>query len=220
MEEKKEVPIPLNKLKKDFTDWKVGSDYEIIKQIGSGSYGSVVEAKKKSNQQKVAIKRMNNLFEDTIDCKRILREITLLRKLGHPNLIKIIEIIEPEDRDNFDHIYVVTEFCQSDLKKLFKSPIHLELIHIKTLTYQILCALKYIHSAEVLHRDLKPANVLINEDCTVKICDFGLARSVEGIEGAHIYDKEKPDPDSDSSSTQDSNSSKQSVDSSQQSQQP
>lgn len=51
----------------------------------------------------------------------------------------------------------------------------------------MLCGLKYLHSADVLHRDLKPANVLINEDCTVKVCDFGLARSVEGIEGAHIY---------------------------------
>ena len=55
----------------------------------------------------------------------------------------------------------------------------------------MLCGLKYLHSADVLHRDLKPANVLINEDCTVKICDFGLARSVEGIEGAHIYQYSK-----------------------------
>lgn len=67
------------------------------------------------------------------------------------------------------------------MKKLFKSPIHLDMIHIQTLTYNILCALKYLHSAECLHRDLKPANVLINEDCTVKVCDFGLARSVQGI---------------------------------------
>jgi len=57
------------------------------------------------------------------------------------------------------------------------------------LVYNILLGLRYIHSADVLHRDLKPANVLINEDCSVKICDFGLARSIEGIEGAH-YNKE------------------------------
>jgi len=53
--------------------------------------------------------------------------------------------------------------------------------------------MKYLHSAEVLHRDLKPANVLINEDCTVKVCDFGLARSVKDVEGAHIYDTDDSD---------------------------
>ena len=65
----------------------------------------------------------------------------------------------------------------------------MDLIHIQTLVYNILCGLKYLHSADVFHRDLKPANLLVNEDCTVKICDFGLARSVEGIEGASIYEK-------------------------------
>lgn len=50
--------------------------------------------------------------------------------------------------------------------------------------YNLLCAVKYLHSANVLHRDLKPANVLVNEDCSVKICDFGLARSISGISSA------------------------------------
>jgi mitogen-activated protein kinase 1/3 len=50
--------------------------------------------------------------------------------------------------------------------------------------YNLLCAVKYLHSATVIHRDLKPANVLVNEDCTVKICDFGLARSITGVETA------------------------------------
>ena len=60
----------------------------------------------------------------------------------------------------------------------------------------MLCGLKYLHSAEVLHRDLKPANILINEDCTVKICDFGLARAVKGIKSAHLYSyKEKQHKD-------------------------
>ncbi len=52
------------------------------------------------------------------------------------------------------------------------------------MVYNLLCAVKYLHSANVLHRDLKPANVLVNEDCSVKICDFGLARSISGVESA------------------------------------
>lgn len=193
MEDKK--PTKLSALPKSFADWEVGSNYEILKQIGSGSYGYVVEAIQKSTGKKVAIKRLNKIFEDTIDCKRILREVTLLRKLNHPNIVNIIEILEPSDPKGFDTIYVVMEHAQSDLKKLLKSPIHLEMVHIQTLVYNILVGLKFIHSADVLHRDLKPANVLINEDCTTKICDFGLARSIEGIEGAH--QKKKPTDDDD-----------------------
>jgi mitogen-activated protein kinase 1/3 len=78
----------------------------------------------------VAIKRMANIFEDEVDCKRILREITLLRKLDHPAVVKIIEILEPKDPFNFHTIYVVMEYMESDLKKIIRSPIHLELVHI------------------------------------------------------------------------------------------
>ena len=197
---KNDVP-KLSALPKNFQDWEVGTNYEIVKQVGSGSYGYVVEAIQKSTGKKVAIKRFNSIFEDLVDCKRILREITLLRKLQHLNLISIIEIVEPTNLETFDTVYLVMDYCQSDLKKLFKSPIHLQNVHIQTLVYNILLGIKYLHSAEVLHRDLKPANVLINEDCSVKICDFGLARSVEGIEGAHIYDKkdeEEEEEDEDS----------------------
>lgn len=55
--------------------------------------------------------------------------------------------------------------------------------HIKTIFYNLLCGLKFIHSANVVHRDIKPANLLIMQDCTVKICDFGLARQLTGIVG-------------------------------------
>jgi serine/threonine protein kinase len=57
-------------------------------------------------------------------------------------------------------------------------------LHIKTIIYNILCGLKYMHSARVIHRDIKPANILINEDCTIKICDFGLSRSIAGMESS------------------------------------
>ena len=98
--------------------------------VGIGSYGSVCRAIHKPTGRKVAIKRMQNIFEDEVDCKRILREITLLRKLDHPNIVKIIEILEPNDSHNFTCLYVVMEYMESDLKKVIRSPINLELAHI------------------------------------------------------------------------------------------
>jgi mitogen-activated protein kinase 1/3 len=127
---------------------------------------------------------MEGVFEDETDCKRILREVKLLRRMIHPYVVGLFDVIEPADRENFDVIYIVLEFAESDLKKVIKSAIHLQILHIKTVVYNMICAVKYIHSADVLHRDLKPANILINEDCTVKLCDFGLARSIAGVESA------------------------------------
>jgi mitogen-activated protein kinase 1/3 len=165
-----------------FADWEVGPNYECEKLLGTGSYGSVCMATQKSTGKKVAIKKMENIFEDEVDCKRILREITLLRKLKHPMVVELIEILPPKDPKNFTTIYTVMEYAESDLKKVIKSSIHLQLIHIQTIIYNLLCAVKYLHESNVIHRDLKPANVLVNEDCTVKLCDFGLARSITGVE--------------------------------------
>eukprot|EP00742_Colponemidia_sp_Colp-10_P003251 GILJ01003461.1.p1 GENE.GILJ01003461.1~~GILJ01003461.1.p1 ORF type:complete len:447 (-),score=62.86 GILJ01003461.1:208-1548(-) len=161
-----------------FADWEVGSRYRINRIVGSGSYGHVCEALDLTIQQKVAIKKVNRVFEDLVDCKRILREICILRRLSHPNIIELKDIVRPRSFESFDNLYVVLEYAQSDLKKLVKSPVHLEDIHIKTVLYNLLVGLKFLHSAGILHRDIKPANILVNEDCSVKICDFGLARSL------------------------------------------
>lgn len=110
---------------------------------------------------------MNGVFDDEIDCKRILREVNLLRKLKHPLVIEIFDMLKPKDTESFNCIYIVLKLSESDLKKVIKSAIHLQLKHIQTIIYNLLVSLKYLHSASVIHRDLKPANVLINEDCTV-----------------------------------------------------
>ncbi len=73
---------------------------------------------------------MDGVFEDEVDCKRILREITLLRRLKHPYLVELIDICEPKDMASFDTLYVVMELAESDLKKVIKSAIHLSLKHI------------------------------------------------------------------------------------------
>ena len=165
-----------------FADWEVGRNYECVKLLGQGSYGAVCSAIHKPSGKKVAIKKMTGVFEDEVDCKRILRELHLLRKLSHPFVVELFDLIKPRDLDNFDTVYVVLSLSESDLKKVIKSAIFLETKHIATVVYNLLCGLKYLHSANILHRDLKPANVLINEDCSVQIADFGLSRSLAGVQ--------------------------------------
>lgn len=130
--------MDLSSLPKSYDNWNVGEKYEIIKEIGVGSYGSVVQVKEKSSGKKLAIKRIGQIFDDLIDGKRILREVALLKHLKHKNIVNIIEILKPENMKSFNEIFVVLEYAQSDLKKLFKSPFHLEMTHINTLCYGML----------------------------------------------------------------------------------
>jgi mitogen-activated protein kinase 1/3 len=98
------------------------------------------------------------------------------------------------------------EFAESDLKKILKSTINLEILHIQTIIYNLLCAIKYLHESKVIHRDLKPANILVNEDCSVKLCDYGLARSITGVESAEMIIKNSNDEDVPMQSSQSSSS--------------
>lgn len=87
----------------------------------------------------------------------------------------------PTDPENFDEFYVVMEKADSDLKKIYKNNLSLDLVHIRTMLYNLLLALKYMHQSDIIHRDIKPANILVNENCTVKLCDYGLSRSIGGL---------------------------------------
>ena len=73
--------------------WECGPNYKCEKLLGSGSYGQVAQATQLSTGKRVAIKKMDKIFDDETDCKRILREITLLRKLKHPCVVELIEIL-------------------------------------------------------------------------------------------------------------------------------
>ena len=152
--------------------------YDPIKILGSGSYGKVVEAIDKITKKKVAIKKINELFVDLIDTKRVLREITLLRFMKNPFIVELLDIMYDINNENFDCIYLIFECLPSDLKKLIKSSNYLTLDDVRKYVYHILCGLKYIHSCAVLHRDLKPGNILLDHNYQIKICDFGLARCV------------------------------------------
>jgi len=152
--------------KEDYSSWEVGGSYEIKRIIGSGSYGSVAEAIHKPTGRKVAIKRMDDVFADDEDCKKMVREIMLLKVMNVSNYVtKILDLIEPSNLETYTDIYVVLEYVDADLKKVLKSSLTLSDLHVQVIMYNLLCAVNWIHSAHVLHRDIKPSNILIDEDC-------------------------------------------------------
>jgi mitogen-activated protein kinase 1/3 len=159
-----------------FTEYGEGSRYKIEEVIGKGSYGVVCSAYDTHIGEKVAIKKINDIFEHVSDATRILREIKLLRLLRHPDIVEIKHILLPPSRREFRDIYVVFELMESDLHQVIKANDDLTPEHYQFFLYQLLRGLKYIHTANVFHRDLKPKNILANADCKLKICDFGLAR--------------------------------------------
>jgi len=154
--------------------------YQLVKLIGKGAYGAVYVALERvpgsTTPRKVAIKHIINAFVSPTDARRIYREIKVMAHFSHVNSLALLEVIKPRDPAGFSHIYLVCELMETDLHRVIHSRQDLTSDHISFFIYQTLCALKHIHKAGVLHRDLKPSNLLVNADCTVKMCDFGLAR--------------------------------------------
>ncbi|KAL6873892.1 hypothetical protein ACP4OV_013974 [Aristida adscensionis] len=180
---KRKMPLPVESHKKNsvemefFTEYGEASQYQIQEVIGKGSYGVVAAAVDTRTGERVAIKKINDVFEHVSDATRILREIKLLRLLRHPDIVEIRHIMLPPSRREFQDIYVVFELMESDLHQVIRANDDLTPEHHQFFLYQLLRALKYIHAANVFHRDLKPKNILANSDCKLKICDFGLARA-------------------------------------------
>lgn len=159
-----------------FTECGEANRYQILEVIGKGSYGLVCSAIDTHTGEKVAIKKINDVFEHVSDAIRILREIKILRFLRHPDIVQIKHILLPPSVRDFKDIYVVFELMEADLYQVIKANDDLTQEHFQFFLYQLLRALKFIHSANIFHRDLKPKNVLANSDCKLKLCDFGLAR--------------------------------------------
>lgn len=161
------------------TTFVVDDKYEYIKQIGHGAYGVVCSANNRRTNQKVAIKKVGNAFDDLIDAKRIVREIKLLRFFKHENIISLMDIIKPEAKTGYADIYIISDLMETDMHRVIYSRQDLTDEHIQYFMYQLLRGVLYMHSANVIHRDLKPSNLLLNKNCDLKICDFGLARGFE-----------------------------------------
>ncbi|CAI4044504.1 hypothetical protein SKDZ_11G0570 [Saccharomyces kudriavzevii ZP591] len=154
--------------------------FHLTNKIGHGSHGLLCSSiyTETNEETAVAIKKIPSAFFNERSCKRTLRELKLLRHFrGHPNIIWLFDtdiVFYPSGVLN--GVYLYEELMECDLSQILRSGQHLEDSHYQSFIYQTLCALKYIHSAGVLHGDLKPKNLLVNSDCQLKVCNFGLSR--------------------------------------------
>uniref|UniRef100_A0A8C8M1E1 mitogen-activated protein kinase n=1 Tax=Oncorhynchus tshawytscha TaxID=74940 RepID=A0A8C8M1E1_ONCTS len=161
------------------TTWDVPEQYIALKAVGSGAYGTVCSAIDQQTKEKVAIKKLYRPFQSLIHAQRAYRELRLLRHIQHDNVISLLNVFTPDfSLEKFQTFYMVMPFVAQDLGRIMKSRRLTDRI-IVYLFYQLLRGLKYIHSAGIIHRDLKPGNLAVNENCELKILDFGLARHAE-----------------------------------------
>ncbi|CAD7677956.1 unnamed protein product [Nyctereutes procyonoides] len=147
--------------------------YTTIKQLGDGTYGSVLLGRSIESGELIAIKKMKRKFYSWEECMN-LREVKSLKKLNHANVVKLKEVI----REN-DHLYFIFEYMKENLYQLIKERNKLfPESAIRNIMYQILQGLAFIHKHGFFHRDLKPENLLCMGPELVKIADFGLAREI------------------------------------------
>jgi serine/threonine protein kinase len=175
------------------TRFDLQPQYRIVKHIGHGAYGVVCAGINTLIDQNVAIKKITKAFSNVVEAKRTLREVKILghfrRHFQHANVIALLDIMKPNSYEEFDDVYIITELMNTDLHQIITSSQQLTDDHTQYFLYQILRGLKYLHSAHIIHRDLKPSNLLLNKNCDLKICDFGLARYAlpNGNQEAHNH---------------------------------
>lgn len=158
-------------------DFTVPGQYKIIRPVGKGAYGLVVSALDSIRSKYVAIKKIGDVFTNPLDARRTLREVRILKLLaGHSNISGLIDLFPPlAPPEHYTDVYMVYDLMDTDLHQIIRSSQQLPNEHVQFFLYQLLRGLKYVHSAGIIHRDLKPSNLLVNANCDLKICDFGLA---------------------------------------------
>uniref|UniRef100_A0A0D9YWY3 Protein kinase domain-containing protein n=1 Tax=Oryza glumipatula TaxID=40148 RepID=A0A0D9YWY3_9ORYZ len=149
--------------------------FKMIKEVGDGTFGSVWRAINKQNGEVVAVKKMKRKYYSFEECMS-LREVKSLRRMNHPNIVKLKEVI----REN-DILYFIMEYMECNLYQLMKDRVKpFSEAEVRNWCFQIFQALAYMHQRGYFHRDLKPENLLVSKD-VIKLADFGLAREVTSV---------------------------------------
>ncbi|KAM6317691.1 cyclin-dependent kinase 3 [Podargus strigoides] len=148
--------------------------FQKVEKIGEGTYGVVYKALNKHTGQLVALKKIHLDSETEGVPSTAIREISLLKELKHPNIVRLLDVIHSQKK-----LYLVFEYLNQDLKKYMDLCRTGELSSslVKNYLFQLLQGVSFCHAHRVIHRDLKPQNLLINEAGQIKLADFGLART-------------------------------------------
>ena len=147
--------------------------YEVIGVVGEGAYGIVYKCRNKQTNKFVAIKKFKEIEDDLVK-KTMKRELKMLQKLSHPNIVAFYEAFKRKG-----NLFLVFEYIEKNLLEVLQdSPEGLDPKIIKTLIYQLCKAVSYLHNEKIIHRDIKPENLLINKNYDLKLCDFGFARYI------------------------------------------
>lgn len=147
--------------------------YLKLEKVGEGTYGVVYKSKDRGTGEIVALKKIRLEAEDEGIPGTAIREISLLKELQHPNIVRLYDVVHTERK-----LTLVFEFLDHDLKKYMDQVEGgLDLPVLKSFLYQLIRGIAYCHHNRVLHRDLKPQNLLINREGELKLADFGLARA-------------------------------------------
>lgn len=146
--------------------------FKIIHMIGKGNYSIIWKAFDKNLNELVALKKMAQGFIDSTMAQRTFREICFLHQMqGWDQIVDLITVF-PNSRGC--DLYVSLGILESDLRQILQTN-RLEEMQKSYITFQLVYAINYLHTRQLIHRDLKPSNILINSDCTIKLSDFGLA---------------------------------------------
>ncbi|KAG8373372.1 hypothetical protein BUALT_Bualt11G0017400 [Buddleja alternifolia] len=165
--------------------------FEKLEQIGEGTYGQVYMARDKKTGEIVALKKIRMDNEKEGFPITAIREIKILKKLQHENVITLKEIVTSHDSNKYKgNIYMVFEYMDHDLTGLADRPgLRFTIPQIKCYMKQLLTGLHYCHVNQVLHRDIKGSNLLIDNEGNLKLADFGLARSFSSDHNANLTNR-------------------------------
>ena len=157
--------------------------YEVLEVVGEGAYGIVYKCRNKETGKYVAIKKFKEV-EDEIVKKTMKRELRMLQRMHHENIVDFIEAFKRKG-----NLFLVFEYVEKNLLEILQdSPRGLEPKLIRHFMYQLCKAIKYLHNQNVIHRDVKPENLLVNEKMDLKLCDFGFARLISGSSKERLTD--------------------------------